>query len=135
MAEPEIATGTMYVARDGKLVRDQETPERQITEIGERMLSTRTSPEAEPTLYPIPGEARPMLLALRRMLAGDGAGIVADFTTDLSVRAEGWVLVLRPRDDPDVPALTFTGCGNALHAVEIAGRDRVVRTITFSAPR
>ena len=70
--EPEVASGTMYVAADGTLVRDQEVPERQISEVGDTMLATRAAPEAEATLYPILGEVRPMLLALRRMLAGDG---------------------------------------------------------------
>ncbi len=132
LVEPEIATGTMYVAEDGTLVREQKTPERQISEVGDRMLSTRSSPQAEPTLYPIPGELRPMLLALRRMLAGDAGAIQADFTTELSTGATGWALALRPHGAAEGAALTFTGCGDRLTSLEIAGRDGVVRSIAFS---
>jgi hypothetical protein len=130
--EPEVASGTMYVAADGTLVRDQEVPERQISEVGDTMLATRAAPGAEPTLYPILGEVRPMLMALRRMLAGDGKAIAADFVTDLSADASGWVLTLRPRAEPDGQPLTFAGCGATLRALEIPERDGVARSFTFS---
>jgi hypothetical protein len=135
LVEPELATGTMYVADDGALVREQETPERQISEIGDRMLSTRSPPEAEPTLYPIPDEIRPVLLALRRMLAGDGAAILADFTTELSTRATGWTLRLQPHGAAEGVALTFGGCGDRLAWLEIEGGDGVMRSIAFSPRR
>jgi hypothetical protein len=132
LVEPEVATGTMHVAENGAFVREQTTPERQISEVGDRMLSIRSSPQAEPTLYPIPGEVRPMLLALRRMLAGDGAAILADYTAELSTRAPGWVLSLRPHGAVRDAALTFSGCGDRLQSLEITGGDGVVRSIDFS---
>lgn len=125
----------MYVAADGTLVRDQEVPRRQISEVGDTMLATRAAPESEPTLYPILGEVRPMLLALRRLLAGDGNAIAAGFATELSADATGWVLTLRPRGEAEGPALTFSGCGDSLRGLEIPERDGVVRSITFSPLR
>jgi hypothetical protein len=132
LAEPEVASGTMYVAADGTLVRDQEVPSRQISEVGDTMLATRAAPGAEATLYPILGEVRPMLLALRRMLAGNGNAIAAAFATDLAADATGWVLTLRPRGETDGTALSFAGCGDSLRAMQIPERDGVVRSIAFS---
>lgn len=135
LVEPEVATGAMYVSQNGTLVREQATPERQISEVGDRMLSTRASPAAERTLYPIPGEARPMLLALRNMLAGDGAAVLADFTAELTARATGWTLSLRPRGAAEGPVLIFNGCGETLRALEITQGDGVVRSFAFSPGR
>jgi hypothetical protein len=135
LAEPELATGSMFVAGDGDLVREQVTPERQISEVGETMLSTRSAPDAEPTLYPIPDEARPVLLALRRMLAGDAKALAADFETDLAVEEEGWHLALRPRAANDGAAISFGGCGAELRTVEIVQPDGVRRSLTVSPGR
>jgi hypothetical protein len=122
----------MYVAENGTLVRDQATPERQISEVGDRMLAMRATPGAEPTLYPIPEDARPMLQALRRVLAGDGKAIMADFSAELSGRAGGWIVTLRPLDRADGAALTFAGCGDVLQEVKLPERNGTVRSITFA---
>ncbi len=112
-------------------MRDQVTPKRQISEVGETLLSTRSAPGAEKTLYPIPREARPMLLALRRMLAGDAAAIAADFTTELGGGDDGWRLTLRQRGEAPGPAVVFGGCGGDLLAMEIVEPDGVRRSLTF----
>ncbi len=135
LAEPEVATGTVHVAGNGALVRDQTTPERQISEIGETMLSTRSAPDAEATLYPIPADARPMLLALRRMLAGDAAAIATEFATELASGEAGWRLTLRPLGEAPGPAVIFGGCGDDLLTMEIVGRDGVRRRLGFSPAR
>ena len=135
LAEPEVATGSVWIGEDGALVRDQVTPERQISEVGQRMLSTRSAPDAEPTLYPIPREARPMLLALRRMLAGDAAAIAEDFAADVAAGEEGWRLALRPLGGASDPSLVASGCGGDLRAVEMIGRDGVRRRLAFSPGR
>jgi hypothetical protein len=132
LAEPEIATGTVSVAENGDLVREQATPERQISEVGETMLSTRPAPDAEPTLYPIPDEARPLLLALRRMLAGEAEALAVEFETELAVGEEGWRLTLRPRAADAGAAIAFGGCGADLRTVEIAQADGIRRSIAFS---
>ena len=132
LAEPEVATGTVFVAEDGALVRDQVTPRRQISEIGETMLATRSAPGAGPTLYPIPQEARPLLLALRRLMAGDAAAIATEFATGLAAGEKGWRLDLRPRGEASGPSLVARGCGGDLAAVEITGRDGVRRRLAFS---
>lgn len=135
LAEPEVATGTVYVAADGALVRDQATPERQISEVGDSMLSTRPSPEAEPTLYPIPSDARPMLLALRRILTGDASAVASNFVTDLSFEAAGWTLTLRPRGGPSASTLVLRGCGSVMLSMDVPGLDGVVRSIALSRGR
>lgn len=139
LAAPEVAAGTVHVARDGDLVRDQVRPERQISEVGATMLSTRPAPDAEATLYPIPAEARPMLLALRRMLAGDAAAVAADFATDLSTGESGWRLALRPLGDAAGPApgtaVVFGGCGGDLLSMQMTGRDGLRRVLAFSPGR
>ena len=99
------------------------------------MLSIRTAPDAEASLYPIPSEARPMLLALRRLLAGDAAAIAADFATDLAAGAAGWRLTMRLRGEAAGPAIVFGGCGGDLLTMEIAGRDGVRRSLAFSPAR
>jgi hypothetical protein len=129
-----VATGTVFIASDGALVRDQATPERQISEVGETMLATRPAPGAEPTLYPIPEDARPMLLALRRLLAGDADAVAAEFAVDLSAANSGWQLTLRARDETR-PAVVFGGCGGDLRSMEVLGRDGVRRRLAFFPDR
>ena len=135
LTQPEIATGTVSVGDDGELVRDQLTPERQISEVGETMLSTRPAPDAEPTLYPIPAEARPMLLALRRTLAGNAEALAADFATDLAAEERGWRLDLRPLAETSGTAISLRGCGAELRTVEIVQPDGVRRTLAFFPAR
>ena len=135
LAEPELATGSVRVAENGDLVREQVTPERQISEVGETMLSTRPGPDAEPTLYPIPDEARPMLTALRAALAGDEAAMARDFEIGLGVGEEGWRLTLRPRAAGAGSAIALGGCGRDLLSVEIAQSDGVRRSLAFSPGR
>ncbi len=135
LAEPEVATGSVSIAATGDLVRHQVTPERQISEVGRTMLSTRPTPDAEPTLYPIPAEARPMLLALRRALAGDADALAADFALDLAMDESGWRLALQPRAGDGGATIVFGGCGENLRTVEIAQPDGVRRSLTFSPAR
>jgi hypothetical protein len=130
-----VATGTVFIAPDGALVRDQATPDRQISEVGETMLATRPAPDAAPTLYPIPKDARPMLLALRRLLAGDAAAVAAEFAVDLSAGDAGWQLTLRALDETSRPAVVFGGCGGDLRSMEILGRDGVRRRLAFFPDR
>ncbi len=132
LARPEVASGTMHLAQDGTLVRDQVVPERQISEVGENFVTVRDGPDTEPNLYPIPGELRPMLSALRGLLAGDLAVLEATFAADLSTGESGWILTLKPLSDPSLPAIDFAGCGNMLQRMEIDGGDGIRRTLTFS---
>lgn len=131
LARPEVSEGTMWIAADGTLVRDQTIPERQISEVGDSMLTTRAGPGAEPVLYPVPAELRPMLAAIRGVLAGDAAAIEAGFAASLSSDEPGWTLVLRPVADAPVAEVDFAGCGSVLRRMEIAGSDNVHRSVTF----
>lgn len=135
LERPEVAEGTMSITPDGSLVRDQTAPERQISEIGERFLTTRSGPDAEPSLYPIPEAAQPVLAAIRGVLAGDTEAIEIGFATDLSSDGGGWRLVLRPADGSAKPEIRFAGCGPVLDWTEVATDDGVRRTVRFLAAR
>lgn len=127
---PAVAEGTMRVADDGTLVKDQRRPRREISEIGEVFLSTRAKPEAEENLYPIPSDVRPMLDAIRYLLAGR-AGLLQDaFDMKLEPHEDGWQVELTARAQPEL-GITVIGCGAQLSAMELPEAGKRARRFTF----
>jgi hypothetical protein len=135
LEQPEIASGTMRITKGGTLIRDQAVPRRQVIEIGDELVSVRTGPDAEPSLYPLPAEIRPMIAAIRALLTGDAAAIEAAFSAEMSIGDSGWRLTLRPISEQPLSAVAFSGCGGVLKQMEISESHGIRRLLSFSAAR
>jgi len=107
-------------------------PQREISEIGEAFISVRETPEGPANLLPIPAEVRPMLDAIRLVIAGDAGAIVDKFVLDLAAGKPGWRVRLAARD-PDAPEMQIAliGCGTVLRSIEIDQARGVRRKFTF----
>ena len=129
---PEIARGVLWVTTNGHLLRDQHFPKREISEIGGGFISVRATPEGPANLLPIPAEVRPMLDAIRFLVAGDVRAIADEFVLDLLTGGPGWRVRLVPKD-PEAPEMQIAliGCGAVLQAIEIEQARGVRRIITF----
>jgi hypothetical protein len=123
---PEIATGTMWITADGTMMRDQITPKREISEIGETTARLRTSPEADPTLFPIPDRLRGTLQAMRLVLTGEA--LPEGVETGLSADEGGWRLTL---DLGSGPTATLFGCGKRARGIETENETGIRRTVRF----
>ena len=132
LPRPEIAGGILGVTSDGRLLKDQHIPRREISEIGDAFISLRETPEGAANLLPIPAEFRPMLDAMRLVVTGDAKGVDAEFMVDLLPEAPGWHIRLVPKD-PASPEMRIrlTGCGAVLQVIDIAGADGVRRVLTL----
>jgi hypothetical protein len=132
LLRPEIARGVLWVTAEGHLLRDQHIPQREISEIGEAFISVREAPEGPVNLLPIPAEVRPMLDAIRLVVAGDTKAIADEFVLVLLPGGPGWRIKLVSRD-PAAPAMqiVLTGCGATLQAFEIEQARGVRRILTF----
>ena len=129
---PEIARGVLGVTADGRLLKDQRIPRREISEIGDAFISVRGTPEGPVNLLPIPTEFRAMLDAIRLVVTGDAKGVADGFAADLLPDGPGWHIRLLPAD----PAaremrIRLIGCGAALKAIEIEQADGVRRILTL----
>jgi hypothetical protein len=132
LPRPETARGVLWVTADGRLVKDQQIPQREISEIGEAFVSVREAPEGPANLLPIPAEVRPMLDAIRLVIAGDAGAVADKFALDLAPGGPGWRVRLVARD-PDAPEMQIAliGCGTVLRSIEIDQARGVRRIFTF----
>lgn len=133
LAVPETASGTMHVATDGRLVKAQDRPRPEISEIGEDFLSLRPGPDAEASLLPIPPEARPVLDALRATLSGDLGTLTARFAPVLLPGGPLWRVSLAVHGAPDALPVVLIGCGGVLRGIEIHEPGGIRRLIAFGA--
>jgi hypothetical protein len=129
---PEIARGVLGVTADGRLLKDQRMPRREISEIGDAFISVRQTPEGPVNLLPIPAEFRPMLDAMRLVVTGDAKAVADEFAVDLLPEGPGWHIRL-VATDPAAPEMRIglIGCGTALKAIEIEQADGVRRILTL----
>ena len=134
LPRPEIARGVLWVTADGHLLKDQHMPRREISEIGEAFISVRATPEGPANLLPIPAEVRPMLDAIRLVIAGDTEATADEFVLDLLPGGPGWRVRLVSRD-PEAPEMQIAliGCGTVLQAIEIEQARGVRRIMTFES--
>jgi hypothetical protein len=136
LRRPEIAGGVLGVTADGRLLKDQRTPRREISEVGDAFISLRQTPEGPVNLLPVPAELRPMLDAIRRAVTGDAKTIADEFTVDLLPEGPGWRIRLVPKD-PAAPEMQIglIGCGAALRVIEIEHAGGVRRILTLERQR
>jgi hypothetical protein len=129
---PEVASGVLWVTADGHLLRDQHSPQREISEIGGTFISVRATPEGPVNLLLIPAELRPMLDAIRFVVAGDARATADDFVLNLLTGASGWRVEMIPKDHeaPEMQ-IVLVGCGTVLQAIEIEQAHGVRRIITI----
>jgi hypothetical protein len=120
LPRPEVATGVLRVTDGGRLLKDQRVPRREISEIGAEFISVRETPEGPANLLPIPDALRPMLDAIRLVVAGDAEGISEQFGLELLAGGPGWRVGLVPRaaEAPEM-RIVLIGCGAVLRAIEI----------------
>jgi hypothetical protein len=132
LPRPELARGVLSITAAGRLLKDQRLPRREISEIGEAFISVRAAPEGPVNLLPIPAELRPMLDAMRLVIAGDAAATADAFALDLLPGEPGWRVRLVSRD-PRAPAMriALVGCGTVLQAIEIEQARGVRRILTL----
>ncbi|HUF87991.1 MAG TPA: hypothetical protein VMM59_11470 [Thermohalobaculum sp.] len=134
LAQPEVASGTMSMTADGRLVRDQRRPEREISEIGESFVSVRQGPDAPENLLPVPSELKPMLDAIRGVVGGDAEAIAAAFDLELVASAPLWRVRLVPSDSAARGIeLVVAGCGARLRGMEVRQPGGVRRVIRFES--
>lgn len=129
---PVTANGILSVAPDGTLVRDQRWPEREISEIGTRVIRVRPAPGAPANTLPIPEAIRPMLAALRAVAERRLGDLAATYPLTLDTAAGGWVVMLTPEGGRHRIALA--GCGGRLEGLRLLDPDGAERVITFEAP-
>jgi hypothetical protein len=127
-----LARGVLSITAAGRLLKDQRLPRREISEIGEAFISVRATPEGPANLLPIPAEFRPMLDAMRLVIAGDAAAIAEAFALELQPGEPGWRVRLVSRD-PRAPEMriALVGCGTVLQAIEIEQARGVRRILTL----
>ncbi len=132
LPRPEIARGVLGVTSDGRLLKDQRFPKREISKIGERFISVSETPDGPVNLLPIPAELRPMLDAIRLVITGDTKAIEEAFVLDLQPEGAGWRIGLVSRD-PDAPEMLIAliGCATVLRAIEIEQGGGISRTLTL----
>lgn len=120
------------VTTDGHLLKDQQIPRREISEIGDGFISVRQTPEGPVNLLPIPAEFRPMLDAMRLVVTGNATGVAAEFSVDLLPEAPGWHIRLVPKG-PAAPEMQIllVGCGTALQVIKIEQAGGVRRILTL----
>jgi len=132
LAEPETADGYLSVTESGRLVRDQHRPRREISEVGETLLSIRQGPGAPENLMPIPDSARPMFEAIRHAVVGDAAAIARGFELELVATRPLWRVRLRPKDaGARGTEISLIGCGEVLRGMEIVQPNGVRRVLGF----
>lgn len=130
LTAPEVARGTLRALPDGRLVKDQTSPRREISEIGDGIISIRRSPEGEANLLPVPSEMLPMLRILG-LAAGGRLEEAADASElGFEMTPEGWRVALSPGDGPVVH---LAGCGRRLSRIEIREPDGVERVYFLGA--
>lgn len=133
LPQPEVARGTLWITAKGRLVKDQIIPQREISEIGDRFLSVREAPDGPTNLLPIPATARPMLDAIRLVVAGDAGALANEFTLDLQPGGPGWRIGLASKNaEVSETQITLTGCGDGLQAIEIEQERGVRRIFTLN---
>ena len=126
MPVPEIATGTMWVAADGALVRDQVTPRREISEIGDATVRLRKGPDQDPAIFPIPARLTGTVQAMRLVLTG--GKLPQGSAASLSAGGTGWRLGI---DLGIGPSATLFGCGRRIHGIETENMTGTRRTVRF----
>jgi hypothetical protein len=131
---PEVASGLLGVAPDGRLLKEQHIPFRETSEVGDSFVSIRKPPEAGPNLLPIPDKYRPMLDAMRFVITGNRAAIAEHFDLALQTGASGWVIGLSSRRPGNSAMMvSISGCGAVLQGFEILQADNVRRVITIES--
>lgn len=133
---PETAAGILGIAANGKLLRDQTRPRREISEVGDDIITLREAPGGPANIVPIPSEARPMFAAIRHAIASDAAAIARDFSLALEPAPAGWRVRLVP-EDPDARAVevVLVGCGAVLTGMEIVQPGGLRRVMAFEWQR
>lgn len=124
LVSPEIATGTMWVEPDGTLVRDQVTPRREISRVGDLLVSVQGNGAAEPTLFPVPDEMQPLIASIRLLLTGE---TVDSEAATLSTGRAGWRL--------DLAGASLSGCGASPETLETRDSSGVRRIVRFERVR
>ena len=133
---PEIASGVLGVTADGHLLKDQQIPKREISEIGDSFVSVRQTPEGPANLLPIPAEIQPMLDAMRLVVTGNAQGIADEFGVELIGDEPSWHVRLTPGARlASGMQIELIGCGAALQAIEIEMANGVRRILTLERPR
>ena len=120
LPRPEVARGVLEVTPNGRLLKDQRQPKPEISVVGDQFISVSETRDGPTNLLPIPDALRPMLDAIRLVVAGDAEGISEQFGLELLAGGPGWRVGLVPRA-AEVPEMRIVllGCGAVLRAIEI----------------
>jgi len=136
LAAPETATGVLGITSDGRLLRDQMRPRREISEVGDDFVTLREAPDGPANLIPIPAEARPMFAAIRHAIAGEAAAIARDFALTLEPAPAGWRVRLVPKGaQAQAVEVVLAGCGAVLTGMEIVQPGGLRRVMSFEWQR
>lgn len=122
----------LEVTPNGRLLKDQRQPNREISVIGDQFISVSETRDGSTNLLPIPAQLRPMLDALRLVVIGDIKAIADEFALDLLPGEPGWRigLVSKGLKAPELQ-IALIGCGSALQAIEIDQARGVRRVMTL----
>lgn len=130
---PVLAAGTFVIGRDGALIRMQEVPRRERSEIGDNFIAVSRPPEGEANLLPIPSEMAPMLATIRALVAGRPDELPEGLALSLGSDRGGWHVDLQPADGGALANVVVTGCGDQLIAIRLDQMDGTSRLIRFGS--
>ncbi|NBB93680.1 MAG: hypothetical protein GVY32_10985 [Gammaproteobacteria bacterium] len=124
LREPLVVTGELWRDRQGRLVRQTDSPREETHTLGAGMIVI-DQPGRSPRNYSLDHvpELEVLYHGLTALLAGDTEALRRHFEHRLTSDEEGWRLVLQPRDErlsAEVETLALSGRGDVLERFELS---------------